>query len=568
MSRYDAVLVHAPSVYDFRKRSLLFGPVSDLIPSTPVFEMYPIGFATIASILDKNGFRVRFLNLAAHMLADEKFDVERAIGRIDADIFGIDLHWLPHAHGSIEIARMIKSSHPNSKVVFGGMSSTYYYEELLRDNPFIDAVFLGDSTELPMLQYASAVEKDADIGGVQNLAYRGEGRIKSNRITHIVSSLDEVDFDYGLIVRMVAGSLDLTGHLPYLGWKKNPMLLVSTMRGCSHNCVTCMGSCSSFNRNFGRTRPAYRSPEKVIEDLNQIESYFRGAVFILGDLQQPGSGYAERLLAQIKEERPRNEMVVEFYTPPSTALVDSIGKSMEQFDAQISPDSHDPEVRAAQGRRYSNESLERSIEDLLKSGARRVDVFFMTGLPRQDSLSVQGTVDYSRSLMFRTRAGGRLLPFISPLAPFIDPGSDAFEDPQKHGYRIFARTLAEHRGLLLQPSWKYVLNYETEWMSRSEIVDSTYSAGLGMNAAKQEAGAISKEDSERVAARIQLAKEAMVKIDAALKSANPESELSALKEEMKNLSESTVCDKTELDWSRKSFYRSIPRATISMLLGR
>ena len=39
----DLVLLHAPSVYDFRQKTILYGPVSDLIPPSPVFEMYPIG---------------------------------------------------------------------------------------------------------------------------------------------------------------------------------------------------------------------------------------------------------------------------------------------------------------------------------------------------------------------------------------------------------------------------------------------------------------------------------------------------------------------------------------------
>jgi B12-binding domain/radical SAM domain protein len=568
MSRYDLVLVHAPSVYDFRERSLLYGPVSDLIPSTPVFEMYPIGFTTIASMLAANGYRVRFLNLAARMLASRTFDAAKAIKGIDADIFGIDLHWLPHAHGSLEVARLIKDIHPNSKVVLGGFSSTYYHEEILRDHPYVDAVLLGDSAELPMLQYADAVEKSAPLDGVRNIAFRKDGAVHSNGITHVVENLDEVDFDYGLIVKMVLGSLDLTGHLPYLGWKRNPMLLVSTVRGCSHNCVTCMGGCASFRRNFGRARPAFRSPEKVMEDIRQIESYFRGAIFLLGDIQQPGGGYSEKLIAMLKKERPKNEIAMEFFQPPSSELIASIGDSLDLFDAQISPDSHDPAVRSSQGRNYSNESLERSVGDLLKAGARRVDLFFMIGLPKQDKQSVQGTVEYSRALMGRMKAGEKLLTFISPLAPFIDEGSEAFEDPDRYGYRIHARSLAEHRNLLLQPSWKHVLNYETTWMTRGEIVDATYSAGLGMNKAKEEAGAISGEDADLVRNRIQLAIVAMEKIDAAMKSDKPEKSLFALKEEMHSLSESTVCDKRELDWSRKGFLWSVPKAAVALLLGK
>ena len=44
MSKEDIIFLHAPSVYDFRKEFLFYGPVSDMVPSTPVFEMYPFGF--------------------------------------------------------------------------------------------------------------------------------------------------------------------------------------------------------------------------------------------------------------------------------------------------------------------------------------------------------------------------------------------------------------------------------------------------------------------------------------------------------------------------------------------
>ena len=49
--RTDLILLHAPSVYDFREKSILYGPMSDLVPSSPIFEMYPIGFLTMANYL-------------------------------------------------------------------------------------------------------------------------------------------------------------------------------------------------------------------------------------------------------------------------------------------------------------------------------------------------------------------------------------------------------------------------------------------------------------------------------------------------------------------------------------
>ncbi|MCK4265930.1 MAG: TIGR04190 family B12-binding domain/radical SAM domain protein, partial [Thermoplasmata archaeon] len=554
MSAYDLILVHTPSVYDFRKQQLLYGPVSDVVPSTPVFEMYPIGFTSIASYLAQKGYKVRIMNLAAHMLANERFDVEKAIAKLRSKVYGVDLHWLPHAHGSMEIASLIKKHHPDSKLILGGFTATYYHEELMRNYPEVDAVFLGDSTELPILRYLEALGSNRPLDKVPNLAYRENRRFRSNRITHVVDDLDDIDIDYAWVVKSVIRSMDLTGHLPYLDWKRNPMLMVATVRGCVFDCVTCMGGSGSFKRNFNRERPAYRSPEKVLDDIRQIDYYFKGTIFIVADIQLPGKDYVMKLMSLFRKERPRNEIAFEFFTPPPTDMIREMGRSLESFNAQISPDSHDPEVRNAQGRYYANQAMEKSIRGLLDAGAGRVDVFFMIGLPKQDKGSVHDTVRYSEKLMQETGA----VPFIAPLAPFLDPGSDVFNSPEAHGYKILARSLEEHRELLLRPSWKHVLNYETEWMTRDDIADATYDAGLMMNAAKQRLGIVTSEGAAIVDERIRFARQAMDSIDRAMASREPERALAALKEDLRELSESTVCDKRELDWGRRSYLWSIP----------
>ncbi len=122
----------------------------------------------------------------------------------------------------------------------------------------------------------------------------------------------------------------------------------------------------------------------------------------------------------------------------------------------------------------------------------------MTGLPKQTYQSVLETVDYCRSLIERFQPYNKLFPFISPLAPFLDPGSTVFEEPEKYGYRLLYRTVEEHRQALMAPSWKYILNYETEWMNRDEIVYSTYEAGKRLNRLKAEFGLIDRKTAESV----------------------------------------------------------------------
>jgi len=136
------------------------------------------------------------------------------------------------------------------------------------------------------------------------------------------------------------------------------------------------------------------------------------------------------------------------------------------------------------------------------------------------------------------------------MAPFLDPGSEAFEKPEQFGYKVFYRTLEEHRRALEMPSWKYFLSYETIWMSREEIVESTYEAGLRLNELKKVYGLISQRKAEDVACRIKKARSLIRQIDELLtmsRSDLREKFLSALKPQVDSANTSTVCDKEELN---------------------
>ena len=66
----DLVLLHAPALYDFRTRRTFLGPLADAVPSTPIFEMYPVGLTSIAAFLERNHYNVEIVNLAYRMLRE------------------------------------------------------------------------------------------------------------------------------------------------------------------------------------------------------------------------------------------------------------------------------------------------------------------------------------------------------------------------------------------------------------------------------------------------------------------------------------------------------------------
>jgi len=550
---------------DFRKRTLLLGPVSDLIPSTPIFEMYPIGFTTIASHLESLDYEVRIANIATRMLSSKKFDPEKFIKSIDARVFGIDLHWMPHVQGALELAKMVKKHHPNTPIVMGGFSASYYHRELVAGHPQVDHVLRGDSTEVPFGMLMDSILSGKSLDGVPNLTWREGGRTKVNALTHVPEHLDDVVIDYGLIVRKVLRYRDLEGHLPYKNWKSNPMSIAVSVRGCTHNCVNCAGSCDSFSRNFYRKKPAYRSPNLLADDVARAEEHVKGATFVVGDLRQAGRSYATKFLSELKRRKVKNEVIIELFTPADAAFAKEVASSLDRFSVQMSPETHDEAVRKAQGKSYTNAGLEKSAEAFLDAGCGRFDMFYMIGLPTQTMESVQETVRYAERLCERFKAK-RLLPFISPLAPFLDPGGNAFEDPENYGFRLFASTLEDHVKLATMPSWKYVLNYETKWMTRGQIVDAAYSAALGLNGIKKKMGLVLEDVADRTEGRIAAAHSLSKRIDSIVgKGKATGHEMDELREAAFALSESTICEKGELDWTENTVYASLPRMTASLL---
>jgi B12-binding domain/radical SAM domain protein len=542
----DLILLHPPSVYDFRQKTILYGPVSDLIPSSSMFEMYPIGFTSIAEYLEARGYRVRIINLAVRMLNDRKFDAEALIRRLEAPVFGIDLHWLVSAHGAIEVARIVKKYHRRAKVVMGGLSASYFYRELMH-YPEVDYVIRGDSTEEPLKQLMDCITSKRPPENVPNLVWRDKkGKIRENPFSHVPADLSNVMLSYyDNTMRSVIRYRDLASYTPFKGWTSYPITAVLTCHGCTENCVICGGSAAAFRNFYNREKTVFRPPESVARDVKQIERFSRGPIFILGDLRQAGEHYAYEVLEQLKEKRVKNQLILELFSPASASFLHQMSLACPNFCLEISPESHDPRVRKASGRNYSNHELELTLGHALSVGCGRLDVFFMIGLPRQTPKSVMATIDYSDYLFQRFKGDKRLSLFIAPISPFLDPGSLGFEQPERHGYRILFRTLEEHRQALVVPSWQYSLNYETKWMNRQQIVDSAYEAILRLNRLKAKYGIIPRKMAEAGEERINAAWEMAHKIDELLAKGNLD-ELSRLKPRIDEINAFPVVERLQL----------------------
>ena len=540
----DVVLVHPPSVYDFRERSIFYGPISDVIPSSPVFEMYPVGFLTLAAYLRRHGYRVRIVNLALLMMRSRAFRPERLLRKLRPRLFGIDLHWLPHAHGALAVAALLRELHPDVPIVLGGISASYFHEEVITE-PAVDFVLRGSVSEPWLLALLRELEGERRFERVPNLTWKDGGRARINAPGAAPASLDEYGFDLGFMVKSVLARLDFWTSVPFHAWWRHPITAVFTARGCRRGCVTCGASREAFASFMPGCHPLLRGPEAIAATVRQLAGITRAPIFLVGDLRDGGLAYAEAVLAALAASPVSNRIVFEFFHPPAPALLRRIDESIAHWGMELSPESHDAAIRARLGKaRFANREMEAAIETALTLRCEALDLFYMIGLPGQTRESVHATIDSIAALF--ARFDRRLSAFVTPMGPFLDPGSHGFAAGEATGYRLRARTLAEHRALLEGHDWESILNYETDWMTRAEIVDATYDAAERLNELKARHGRIPERKAAAVRGRLAAARAIRRRLAEAGEGPLDPDLHRQLLGEIRRFSEGTINDKAEL----------------------
>ncbi len=489
--RVDLLLVHAPAFFDFREREDIYFPylsTSGDVPITPLYEYFPVGFKTIQRYLSDRGFEVAILNLSTVLLKYPHVDVKAVLGAIDAKLIGIDLHWMVHVQGSLEVARLIKELHADTPIIFGGISSTYYAKELIQ-YPFIDMVMKGYDTHEPLIALLNELKGERQFERVENLTWKRGTEIVENGLTHTPDSYS-CGIDWSTVPKEKGAQI---------------LELLSTQNaGCAYNCGWCGGSREAFRRIYGRQKAMARKPIAEVDfefararSLPDVGRYF---FYSVGSYNEP----RERMglfLDQVEQTGFRGISYEQFHLTPDDVLRKMVKANKRTF-ITLSPESHDMKIARLAGRGvYTPEEMESWIERALDIGIYSIDLWYFIGMPEQDEASVQGTLDYCEHLLRKFR-GKRVTPLLCPMIPFLDPASTFFEFPEKHGYRTFYRTVEEHRRGMERASLVNRTNYETRWLSREDLARVGYEAVRELTRLKGEHGMLPRSVVRDVTARI------------------------------------------------------------------
>ncbi|NDD29508.1 MAG: radical SAM protein [Proteobacteria bacterium] len=444
-----ALLVHVPNL-------LWIGPNNHLTDRMEIGLM-AMGLFSIADVADRAGVPVEIVNLHTSFTASPDFNLVNHVIETGAEVVGFSVHWAKTIESALRFAALLAKHSPRTKVVLGGFTASYFARQVLEHHPAVHAVIQGDG-EIPFREYASAVlDHRSDLGHVPNLLWRRDGEIVENPRTYTARPQDLDDLDFARFDLLKDAHAYAPGY-----WTTRPEIacqktfLVSTGRGCSFNCSFCGGAAPAQKVINNRTRFVYRSPESVMRTIETAVE--RGFTNIYFDYDpEPEGAYYLDLFARVRN-RGLKGLTCCFgsWKLPTEALIDAMRETFDIGLFQMSPEtwSEDARLRNKDARiHYSNAELEANIDAIARRGLYS-QVYFGYVMPYDTREAVYGTIAYVDALnrRFGHSCEVRNLRFST------DPGSPAFQRPEKHDITLWAPDLESYLNIMGASNQRGYLN--------------------------------------------------------------------------------------------------------------
>ncbi len=190
-----------------------------------IFDKYvplsvPIGIGYLASSLLSHGKKITIVN--EHIQPISRDLLKESVKTTSPPyIFGLST--LTACVGrSKEIARLIKTLYPDSKIISGGIHPTVLPEEVL-ENADIDFVLRGEAEETLVTLY-EAIKNRGDYSNIKGLSFKKNGEVIHNPDTDLPELSQLSPFPYYLFEKDIG---------------RYNFSFIASSRGCPYDCIFC-----------------------------------------------------------------------------------------------------------------------------------------------------------------------------------------------------------------------------------------------------------------------------------------------------------------------------------------
>lgn len=214
----------------------------------PDDHLPPLGLLCIAGPLIDEGYQVRLLD--AELAPLSPVQIVDEVVKDNPDIVMIGHSGSTSAHPTVmSLAHLLKIKLSQLTIIYGGVYPSYFWQEILVNNPAIDYIIRGEGEET-VKQLINALAKKKDLATINGIAYRNQqADVIATTPAEAIKELDQYRIAWELI--------DFSQYSYWGGYKA---VVVQFSRGCPHLCSYC------GQRGYW-TRWRYRNPVKFAKEI-------------------------------------------------------------------------------------------------------------------------------------------------------------------------------------------------------------------------------------------------------------------------------------------------------------
>ena len=214
-----------------------------------------------------------------------------------------------------------RSSTRDTPVIFGGLSASYFHEELITYDA-VDYVVRGDSTEEPMTRLMDALKGGGGIADIPNVTWKDAERRRRRQRAVLGSRRHELHLARLLVQHEVGHPLPRhDGRRAVQGLAAVPGVRLADVPGMHAQLRDLRGSATAFREQFGRDRVAFRDPDLLVRDIQNIQRYIPGPMFVLNDFLQAGPEYTRKFVEGLHSINVKNPIGFEFFRPAERGVL-------------------------------------------------------------------------------------------------------------------------------------------------------------------------------------------------------------------------------------------------------
>jgi len=233
-----------------------------LVCCSPQFHQIPVGTIGLSNHLTNHGIDHKVVHSHLQSMDTLKMKLESWVS--DGYHFALVLHWKENTDTFFELSSyLLDRLDDRKRLVCGGITASFFHEEILKNPQLPDVVFRGDP-ESPFLMYG----KGEPFELIPNIAYMDGVKPTVKPIEYVA---DAGQFSN----QCFTNYQNLENARDFLAKVNELFIHVPISRGCAAQCTYCGGSKAAYMEFSGRHRVLARPVEKVVRDIEMLYSQMK-----------------------------------------------------------------------------------------------------------------------------------------------------------------------------------------------------------------------------------------------------------------------------------------------------